>query len=214
MIVTCPCCRPRSVSLARADALMDETSLTLLGRLQQGPDPASWQRLVDIYAPLIGRWLARSPLQSADHENLVQEVLTILVQKLPNFERRREGSFRAWLRVVTANCLQAHWRSEKYRTLATGGSDFHLKLQELEDPHSALAQAWDAEHDRHVAARLLELIGPQFEPATLEAFRRLVLQGQTSAEVASALGISVNAALLAKSRVLRQLRRGMEGLVL
>jgi RNA polymerase sigma-70 factor (ECF subfamily) len=192
---------------------MSETSLTLLGRLQQQSDPASWQRLVDIYAPLIGRWLARSTLQSADHENLVQEVLTIVVQKLPEFERRREGSFRAWLRVITANCLRAHWRSEKYRALPTGGSNFLQKLQELEDPHSALAQAWDAEHDRHVVRRLLELIEPQFEPATLEAFRRLVLEGQESAHVARALGMSVNAALLAKSRVLRQLRREMDGLV-
>src|SRR6185369_16831059 len=101
---------------------MAETSLTLLDRLQQKSDPASWQRLVDIYTPLIGRWLARSPLQSADHEDIIQEVLKIVVQKLPDFERRREGSFRAWLRVLTANCLQAHWRSEKYRPLVSGGS--------------------------------------------------------------------------------------------
>src|SRR5947199_10644302 len=116
---------------------MAETSLTLLDRLQRHPDPGSWQRLVDIYAPLIGRWLARSPLQSADHEDIIQEVLKIVVQKLPDFERRREGSFRTWLRVVTANCLKGHWRSEKYRPLATGDSDFYIKLQQLEDPHSA-----------------------------------------------------------------------------
>lgn len=192
---------------------MTETSLTLLGRLQQDPDAASWQRLVDIYAPLIDRCLARSPLQSADHEDIIQEVLTIVVQKLPEFERRRTGSFRAWLRVVTANCLRCHWRAEKYGPLATGGSDFLRKLQELEDPHSELAQAWDAEHDRHVVQRLLELIEPQFEPTTLEAFRRLVMEGESSEQVAKDLGMSVNAVLLAKSRVLRQLRREMDGLV-
>ena len=120
---------------------MAETSLTLLDRLQQKADPASWQRLVDIYAPLIANWLARSPLQCADHDDIAQEVLKIVVHKLPDFERRRAGSFRAWLRVVTANCLQAHWRSEKYRQLATGGSDFLQRLQELEDPQSELAQA-------------------------------------------------------------------------
>ena len=192
---------------------MAETSLTLLDRLQQRSDAASWQRLVDIYAPLIGRWLARSPLQRADHEDLIQEVLKIIVQKLPEFQRRREGSFRAWLRVVTANCLQVHWRSEKYRPLATGDSDFLKKLQELEDPQSALAKAWDVEHDRHVAHRLLELIGPQFEPLTLDAFRRVVLEGQKPAQVAATLGLSVNAVILAKSRVLRQLRREMDGLL-
>ena len=190
-----------------------ETSLTLLDRLQQQPDASSWQKLVALYTPLISRCLGRSPLQQADQEDLIQEVLKIVVQKLPEFQRRREGSFRAWLRVVTANCLQAHWRSEKYRPLVTGDSDFLNKLQELEDSHSALAQAWDAEHDRHVVRRLLELIEPQFEPATVQAFRRVVLDGQKPARVAADLGISVNAVLLAKSRILRQLRREMDGLL-
>lgn len=192
---------------------MPDTSLTLLDRLQQQPDPAAWERLVQIYAPLIGRWLARTPLQHADHEDLIQEVLRIVVQKVPEFQRRREGSFRAWLRVVCANCLREHWRSEKYRPLAMGDTDFIKKLQELEDAQSALAQEWDAEHDRLVVRRLLQLIEPQFESSTLEAFRRVVLEGQKPARVALDLNLSVNAVLLSKSRILRQLRREMDGLV-
>ena len=192
---------------------MSETSLTLLKRLQQEPDPAAWQLLVDIYAPLIGRWLSRCPLQHADHEDLTQEVLQIVVRKLPEFQRRREGSFRAWLRVVTANCLRAHWRSAKHRATATGDSDFVQMLQELEDPQSPLAQEWDEEDDRHVVRRLLELIEPQFEPTTLDAFRRVVMDGEKPAQVAAELGVSVNAVLIARSRVLRRLRGELEGLM-
>src|SRR4051812_9892180 len=113
---------------------MIETSLTLLGRLQRQPHGAAWGRVGGNYEPLIARWLARSQLQIADRENLVQDVLKIVVQKLPEFERRRAGSFRTWLRVVTANCLQAHWRSERTRPLATGDSEFLQTLQQLEDP--------------------------------------------------------------------------------
>lgn len=192
---------------------MSETSLSLLARLQTKPDPLSWQRLVDIYAPLISRWLSHSPLQRADHEDVTQEVLKIVVQKLPEFQRRREGSFRAWLRVVTVNCLREFWRSTKHQPTATGDSNFLRKLQELEDPHSELARVWNTEHDRHVVRRLLELIGPQFEPATLQAFRSVVLDGQKPAQVAAELGISVNAVFLAKSRILRQLRRELDGLL-
>jgi RNA polymerase sigma-70 factor (ECF subfamily) len=192
---------------------MAETSLTLLDRLQRQPDPASWQRLVDIYAPLIGFWLSRSPLQNADHEDLTQEVLKTVVQKLPEFQRRREGSFRAWLRIVTVNCLREFWRSSKHHPVATGDSDFLQKLQELEDPQSELAKVWNTEHDRHVVRRLLELIGPQFEPTTLQAFRKAVLEGQKPAQVAAELGISVNAVFLAKSKILRQLRQEIDGLL-
>jgi len=193
---------------------MTDTSLSLLERLQTQPDELSWQRLVDIYAPLIGRVLARSPLQNADREDLVQEVLKLVVQKLPEFQRRREGSFRAWLRVVTVNCLREFWRSSKNQPVATGDSDFLQKLQELEDPQSELTKIWDTEHDRHVVRRLLELIGPQYEPTTLQAFRRVVLEGQKPAQVAAELNISVNAVFLAKSKVLRQLRQEIAGLEL
>src|SRR5260370_42322131 len=121
---------------------MPEPPLPLLERLQQRPEPSAGQRLVDIYTPLIRRWLARSPLQSADNEDLIQEVLKIVVQKLPEFQRRREGSFRAWLRVVTVNCLRELWRSLKHQPVATGDSDFLQKLHELEDPQSPLAKVW------------------------------------------------------------------------
>ncbi len=192
---------------------MTETSLTLLGRLQRQPDAASWQRLVEIYQPLIGRYLARSQLQMADLENLVQDVLKIVVQKVPEFQRGREGSFRAWLRVVTANCLQAHWRSQKNHPSGTGDSEFFQTLQQLEDSQSPLAQAWDAEHDRFVVRRLLEIIEPHFEPATLQAFRKVVMDGHKPAMVASEMGISVNAVFLAKSKILRRLRQELAGLL-
>jgi RNA polymerase sigma-70 factor (ECF subfamily) len=192
---------------------MAETSLTLLDRLQKQTDQESWRRLVDIYAPLIRFWLSRSPLQSADHEDLTQEVLKIVVQKLPEFQRRREGSFRAWLRVVTVNCLREFWRSSKHQPVATGDSDFLQKLQELEDPQSELAKVWNSEHDRHVVRRLLELIGPQFEPTSLHAFRKVVLEGLKPSQVAAELGISVNAVFLAKSKILRQLRQEIAGLL-
>jgi RNA polymerase sigma-70 factor (ECF subfamily) len=71
---------------------------------------------------------------------------------------------------------------------------------------------WDEEHDRHVIHRLLELLQPHFEPATWQAFHRLVRDGARAADVAAELGTTVNAVLLAKSRVLRRLRQEAAGL--
>src|SRR4051812_20230411 len=192
---------------------MSETSVSLLERLRRAPEPAAWQRLLDLYDPLIRRWLARSPLQPADRDDLVQEVLGVVVRKLPEFERRRTGAFRAWLRGVTVNCLRDFFRASRRRPVAPGDSAFLDRLAELEDPQSALSQLWDAEHDRHVVRRLLELIEPQFEAPTVAAFRLAVLEGRKAADVAAALGLTVNAVLLAKSRVLRRLRQELDGLL-
>jgi RNA polymerase sigma-70 factor (ECF subfamily) len=53
----------------------------------------------------------------------------------------------------------------------------------------------------------------EFEPATVRAFRRVVLDGAPSALVAQELGISVGAVYVAKSRVLGRLREEAQGLV-
>ena len=78
---------------------------------------------------------------------------------------------------------------------------------------SALSQSWDEEHDRHVTKRLLALIRLEFQPATWRAFERQVQDGQPASEVAQELSLSVNAVLLAKSRVLKRLRENAAGLV-
>ena len=89
----------------------------------------------------------------------------------------------------------------------------HAMLDGLDDPSSDLSRLWDREHDQHVIGRLLELLEPDFRPATWRAFRRQVLEGAPAEAVAAELGLSVNAVLIAKSRVLQRLRRLSENLI-
>jgi RNA polymerase sigma-70 factor (ECF subfamily) len=64
-----------------------------------------------------------------------------------------------------------------------------------------------------VVRRALELMREDFEPATWQACWRTVAEDQPTAEVATALGISENAVYIARSRVLRRLRRELDGLL-
>ena len=192
---------------------MSETSLSLLDRLRSQPDQESWRRLVELYTPLIQAWLRRHGVAPADADDLTQEVMTVVVREIPNFKHdQRPGAFRSWLRTITANRLRVLWRSRQTRPVAAGGSDFLKMLDELEDPDSDTSRLWDQQHDQHVARRLMDLVKPQFEPATWQAFRRTVLDGVKAAVAAAELKISVNAVLLAKSRVLSRLRQEMQGL--
>jgi RNA polymerase sigma-70 factor (ECF subfamily) len=97
--------------------------------------------------------------------------------------------------------------------VATGTDDFERMLDQLEDPQSSLSHLWDQEHDRHVVHRLLELLRPEFEATTWQAFQLLVLEGKPSEEAAQQLGISANAVRIAKSRVLSRLRQEVDGLI-
>jgi RNA polymerase sigma factor (sigma-70 family) len=193
---------------------MSQTSASLLERLRRRPDEASWRRLVGLYTPLIHGWLRRHLLPPADADDLVQEVLAVLVRELPRFEHNgRPGAFRAWLRAITVHRLRDFWRARRYRPQAPGDSDFLAKLDQLEDPASGLSRLWDEAHDRHVVRRLLELIRPDFRPATWEAFEGIMLRGERPTAVAERLGVSLNTVLLAKARVLHRLREEGQGLI-
>jgi RNA polymerase sigma-70 factor (ECF subfamily) len=193
---------------------MADTSASLLERLRQRSDAAAWKRLVEVYTPLIEGWLRRHGVQPEDSADLVQEVLGVLLRELPHFRHnQRPGAFRCWLRTITANRLRAFWKGRQSRPVAAGGPDALEQLAQLADPDSALSRLWDQEHDRHVLQRLLRLIEPEFAPATWEAFRRLTLEDGRAADVARELGVTVNAVLLAKSRVLRRLRQEARGLI-
>jgi RNA polymerase sigma-70 factor (ECF subfamily) len=192
---------------------MAPTSFSLLQRLRSQPDAASWQRLVDLYTPLIQGWLRQHAVAPADADDLTQEVMAVVVRELPKFEHNQQrGAFRNWLKTITINRLRVLWRSRHNRPVATGDSDFLQMLDQLQDPSTDLSRLWDQQHDEHVARRLMELVEPHFEPTTWQAFRRVALDGVKAATVAAELHLSVNAVLLAKSRVLSRLRQEMEGL--
>ena len=193
---------------------MPDTPISLLERLRLRPDETSWRRLVELYTPLIRAWLRHHRVEGADGDDLTQEVMQVLVRELPNFRHDlRPGAFRRWLRNVTVNRLRVFWRDRRSRPVAIGDSDFGRILDQLEDPNSDLSRLWDEEHDCHVARRLLELIEPEFEPGTWQAFRSLVLEGKRTAEVAAELGITANAVRIAKSRVLSRFRQEIEGIL-
>jgi RNA polymerase sigma-70 factor (ECF subfamily) len=183
------------------------TSVSLLDRLKAArPDASDWHRLQGIYLPLIQRWLARVPGLGDEVGDLAQDVFLVVVRELPRFERRREGSFRAWLRKVTVNKARRHWRRRRRRP-AVGLDPAAGFLDRLEAPHSELAREWDHDHDRHVFDRLLAIVQSDFHPTTWAAFQRFAVDGLPAARVAEELGLSENAVLQAKSRILKRLRQ-------
>lgn len=182
------------------------TPVSLLNRLRsRKPEAADWRRLQEIYQPLLEIWLKRVPQFGDEALDVVQEVFLVVIQELPQFERHREGSFRAWLRRVAVNRMRAH-QKRLGRRAGIAADQTQAFLSQLEDPASDLSQRWNEEHDRHVFQKLCAMIQGDFEPVTWDAFRLFGLEGRKASLVAAELGISENAVLLAKSRVLKRLR--------
>ena len=183
---------------------MQTTSPSLLVELRL-PDPSeAWARFVRLYSPILYTWARHLGLQHADAADLVQDVFTTLVQKLPTFNYDSHKRFRGWLWTVTRN----KWR-EKHRRRA-------LPL-DRQQPLEALAADGDsleeAEFRRHLLARLVPAVQERFQPATWQAFWGHVVEEKPAAQVAAELGLSVAAVYKAKLRVLSRLHRELADLI-
>ena len=95
---------------------MKSTSISLLNRLQQTDDSKNWNRLVELYAPLLRLWLRKYDVQASNADDLVQEVLMAVSKDLKSFDHSgRPGSFRSWLRTILAHRLRNFWRARRRR---------------------------------------------------------------------------------------------------
>jgi RNA polymerase sigma-70 factor (ECF subfamily) len=192
---------------------MNETRQSLLLRAQTGQADA-WKDLTDLYRPLMIGWLHRQGVPVRDLEDLSQEVLLSVVKHLPGFQHSgHRGAFRSWLRTIVCSRTADYWRAQDAGAQASGGSGATAALQQIADPDSELNRQWDEEHDRYVLHCLLDLVEVEFEPITLQAFRRLALDGVSGTDAAQELGLSVAAVYVAKSRVLARIRQEAEGLI-
>lgn len=192
---------------------MDETSESLLAEVRHGERDEAWQRLVDCYTPFLRAILLRRGIGSGDVDDVIQNVLAVVVRRIPEFERQRTGAFRTWLRSICANCFREFWRAKGKQARVNQVANFADLVADLSDDQSDLSRYWEQEHDNFVLGELLKAVRGEFRETTYEAFRRLALDGESVDSVAGDLGISVNAAFVARSRVLKRLREVGAGMI-
>jgi len=183
---------------------MYTTSISLLQQLRQAPGAEAWERFVRLYTPLLFAWARRRGLEQHDAEDLVQDVLIVLVRKLPEFQYQPGRSFRGWMRTILLN---------KWRDRRVGGKAAPLDSGvEPEAPPDDNAFE-EREYRLYVLGQALRMMVADFEVATWQACWETVVCGRSAQDVAAELGITVNAVYLAKSRVLARLRRDLDGLL-
>lgn len=188
------------------------TSPSLLARAQNN-QAGAWERLVELYAPLVYHWCQRDGLSPEDTADIFQETFRSVAEHLASFHRDRVGdSFRGWLRVITRNKIRDMFRRRQGQPEAAGGTDAQLRLLAVADA------TFDPDpvensiiHDQ--VHRALDMIRGEFEDRTWQAFWKMQIEGLESPDVGSELGMSAAAVRKAKLRVLRRLRHELDGLL-
>lgn len=163
---------------------------------------------VELYTPLIFYWARRTGLQTNDAADLVQDVLTLVFQKLPAFDYDSSRSFRGWLRTVTLNRFR-----EKLRKQSIGANPATQSLlARIEQPGSA-ESTWDLNYQQSLIRHATDLLEGEFQPKTWAALQSYVFDQVPADRAASEHGLSTWTVYAAKSRLLSRLRETLEGLM-
>jgi len=180
------------------------TRLSLLLRIRDSADAASWQTFVDLYGPVVYRYCRGRGLQDADAAEVMQEVLLEVSRSARKLDYDpARGRFRSWLGAVAHSKLY-RWSRQKRRA-AVNGTTADIEILN-ETMTRVQVTAWTEAFHRHILQAALARIRPRFAEATWQAFERVWLENRPAAEVAEELGQSVDWLYVAKSRVLKQLR--------
>lgn len=191
------------------------TRRSLLGRLKDWRDDASWQEFFDTYWRLIYSVALKAGLSPVEAEEVVQDTVLSVAKAMRDFRYDpKRGSFKGWLLQLTGWRITNHFNR---RTARRGPETAALPADASEadgatpDPTFAvppeLERLWEAEWEENLLHAALQRVRAQVNPKQFQIFDLYVMKHKPAKEVRQFLGVSATEVYLAKHRVGRLIRK-------
>jgi RNA polymerase sigma-70 factor (ECF subfamily) len=222
------------VSRTMADDEPIPTRASLLQRLKDPADHASWDRFHRTYRGLIHGVARRAGLNETEADEVVQETLIAVAKRMPEFRYDpAKDSFKGWLLQVTRWRIADQFRKREQVSLVHSSGTLSPPMGEgrsegrrpdddtartatidrIPDPAgSALTAIWDEEWAKHRLNTALSRIKRAVNPAYYEIYHLHVILSKPVSEVKRALGVNVGQIYLAKYRVGALLKKELKKL--
>lgn len=197
---------------------------SLLSRLKDWQDDASWRDFFNTYWRLIHGVALKAGLSEQEAEDVVQETLITVARRIPEFQYDRSVcSFKTWLMNLTRWRIIDQIRKRRPSAppqspdvdAATGTS----AMDRLPHPSSLnLDAVWEEEWRRHLIDTAVERVKLKVNPEHFQIFHLCVFKERPLKQVAAELGIGLALVYMAKHRVsvalkkeIRRLESRMDG---
>lgn len=179
------------------------TRPSLLLRVRDPEDDASWREFVEIYGPLIQRFAMSRGATRDNAPDITQDVLRNVAKAMHAFEYDPEkGTFRSWLfTIIRRETIRVAKKQKR-----PGGAN-------TEDPSDLLNQVaspeegtlWETDYQRQLLRWAMGKIEHEFTEGAWMAFKRMALEDCTAEEVSKELSMAKGTVYVYKSRVLKRL---------
>ncbi len=206
------------------------TRHSLLNRLKDLGDHASWQDFFDTYWRLIYNVAVKAGLTDAEAQEVVQETIIAVARKIPEFKADPAyGSFSAWLMRLTRWRIADEFRRRgkvgvQASACPSGEGTLKRELQpddtgltdlldRIPDPGGvAFETVWGEEWTKNLMAAALEQVKRRVSPKQYQMFDLHALQNLSVQHTAQTLQVSVASVYMAKHRVARLLKKAIKEL--
>lgn len=200
------------------------TRKSLLSRLKDWQDQASWRDFFNTYWKLIYGVAMKAGLNDAQAQEVVQETMISVAKKMPDFKYDPSvGTFKAWLFTITERRINDHFRkrgSESVRHAAvelasgdSGGTSETPLENRIADPASVeLKAAWDQDWERNLMDVALEKVKRQVDPRQYQMFDLYVIKEWSAQKVATTLRAPLPQVYYAKYKLTALLRKEVKRL--
>ncbi|MDB6033446.1 MAG: polymerase, sigma-24 subunit, subfamily [Verrucomicrobiales bacterium] len=204
--------------MSTSPAELIPTRASLLERLKNWDDSASWKDFFYTYWKLIYGVARKAGLSDAEAQDVVQETIISVAQKMPHFAYDPvAGSFKGWLMRLTEWRITDAFRKKQYEK---GGQRFpreqSLSEAELErhvqTPDSKFEEVWNQEWERHVLEAALQKVRNQVDALQFQMFHLHVIKGLPADDVARRLGVKLPAVYFSKYKVSALLQKEVRSL--
>jgi RNA polymerase sigma-70 factor (ECF subfamily) len=186
-----------------------ETNHSLIARVKDLGDGASWVEFLGIYQPVVYRMARRRQLQEADAQDVMQQVFLSISMSIEGWEPG-EGRppFRAWLTTIARNAITKAL-SRRPRDRATGTTS---AADILENQQAAEATASEilAEARREIIRWATEQIRSEFSEDIWQLFQQTAIDEVPIADVANSTGRSSGSIYVARFRVIARLKEKIQ----
>jgi RNA polymerase sigma factor (sigma-70 family) len=189
------------------------TQQSLLSRLRNWDDQASWKAFFDTYWKLIYGVARKSGLTDAEAQDVVQETIISVAKQIPQFRYDPAlGSFKGWLKQITRRRIMDHFRKKLYESNGQRLPREQLLSTALWESQpdafaSRLEQVWDEEWTKTLVEAALERIKGKVSLQHFQIFYLHVYKKLPARHVAQRLDVKLAEIYFAKYKVSRLLQR-------
>jgi RNA polymerase sigma factor (sigma-70 family) len=188
-----------------------DTRPSLLIRLRDPQDEASWRQFVEYYGPILYRFARRCRLQDADASDLTQVVLQAVSQGMARFQYDPlKGSFKSWLFTLARNHLHKLRARAARDERVVRDPQITAFLSGLSGDQNQEKEVFELEHKRQLFRAAAQLVRGQIEETSWKAFWLTAVEGRGAKDAAQLLKMTPGAVYTAKSRVLDRIRVEIE----